>query len=73
VIGNKYVVHGTDELEKLLSRLPEEEQIHWIGDGWLERCWGDQYYGTLGLPDALTINKIEKFCEEKNLILAIVD
>jgi len=71
VISNKYVVFGTDSLKMLLARLPENENIFWIGRDWLERCWGVQPFEDLVLPVPLIVKEIEEFCKERGLELSV--
>jgi hypothetical protein len=72
VTRNKIIVLGSDSLKMLLDKFPENEEIFWIGKGWLENCWGSDY-GDLSLPDNKTINEIKQYCADKNLVLGISD
>jgi hypothetical protein len=72
VTGNKIIVLGTDSLKMLLDKFPENEEIFWIGKGWLEKCWGSDY-GDLSLPDNKTISEIKQYCTDNNLVLGISD
>lgn len=70
VTSNEITVFGMDSLKMLLDKFPENENIFWIGKGWLERCWGINY-GNLTLPDNKTINEIKDYCMQKKLLLNI--
>ncbi|MBN1116114.1 MAG: hypothetical protein JXA77_02850 [Bacteroidales bacterium] len=70
VTMNMYMVHGKDSLKLLLERFPKNEQISWVGEAWLERCWGSDY-GNLSLPDKNTVNEIKDFCTKINLQLLV--
>jgi hypothetical protein len=70
VKSNRITVTGTDSLKMLLDRFPENENIFWIGEGWLKNCWHG-FYGNLSLPAAETISEIRNFCLQKNLVLNI--
>jgi hypothetical protein len=70
VTGNRIIVLGTDSLKMLLNKFPENENIFWIGKGWLKKCWGNDY-GDLCLPDNKTLNDIKQYCENLNLVLGI--
>jgi hypothetical protein len=70
VITNKIVVFGVDSLKMLLDKLPVNEEIFWISEGWLESIWGSGY-GNLSLPDNNTINEIKNYCSQKELVLSI--
>lgn len=72
VTTNEIMVCGTDSLKMLLDKIPENENIFWIGKGWLERCWGSGY-GNLSLPDSQIIIEIQAYCTEQNLIMNISD
>jgi hypothetical protein len=68
VTTNRILVLGIDSLKMILDKLPENENIFWIGEEWLERCWGTDY-GDLALPDFITILEIEAYCIQNNLHL----
>ena len=70
VIKNRIVVTGIDSLKLLLDRFAEGEDILWIGEGWLERCWSSDH-GDLSLPDIITISEVQAYCAMKNLTLNI--
>jgi hypothetical protein len=72
VRANEIIVCGIDSLKMLLARLPENEQLFWIGEGWLESCW-DSDYGNLSLPDRQTVREIQKYCGQIHLVLHISD
>lgn len=72
VTRNKIVVTGKDSLKLLLDKFPENENIFWIGENWLDRCW-DGNYGNLSLPGSAIINEIEEYCNQKKLVLTISD
>ena len=70
VTENSIIVHGTDSLKMLLDKIPENENIFWISEDWLESIWGGKY-GNLSLPDQKTINGIMDYCIQHNLVLTI--
>jgi len=70
VTKNPLVVSGNDSLKMLLDLFPGEENIYWIGNGWLERSWQSNY-GNLTLPDDKTLNVIKAYCLQKNLVLIL--
>lgn len=70
VTTNKIIVFGKDSLKLLLDRIPENENIFWIGKGWLEKCWGSNY-GNLSLPDSWVVLEINEYCIQKKLVLNI--
>jgi len=72
VTTNHIIVSGTDLLKLMLDKLPENENIFWIGREWLEQCWGGNY-GNLSLPDPLTVTIIKEYCADINLVLSITD
>lgn len=72
VTTNKIIVFGIDSLKLILNKFPENENIFWIGEGWLERCWTGNH-GDLTLPGTETINEIKAYCIQKKLILNITD
>ena len=65
-----YAVTGISSLKILLSKIPEEECVAWIGKGWLERCWNDEYYD-LALPPAKIQKQVQQYAYEINLDLFI--
>jgi hypothetical protein len=65
-------VSGIDNLKLVLARFPENEFITWIGQGWLQRCWGSNY-GNLQLPPQKYIDDITQYCIQKNLIIQVSD
>ena len=71
VITNKIIITGKDSLKMVLDRFPENEHIHWIGCGWLQRCWGGGYVGNLSLPDEDTVNEIKEYCLLRKLDLSV--
>ena len=62
-------VQGVDAVESLLRRLPEHEEIMWIGDLWLERAQVDP--GSLTLPPRETTDVIEAYCRQLGLELRV--
>ncbi len=70
VTGNSIIVHGMDSLKMLLDKIPENENIFWISEKWLENIWGDPH-GNLGLPDQKTVNEVRAYCMQKSLLLTI--
>ena len=71
VMSNELIVCGKDSLKMLLSRLPEYQYVSWIDREWLETCWNNNDYGTLSLPDALTILEIKVYCSENDIQLSV--
>jgi len=72
VTNNKIIVTGKDSLKMVLNKFPENENIFWIGRGWLESCWGGNY-GDLSLPDTVIINEIKAYCVQRKLVLYVSD
>jgi len=65
-------VTGINSLKLVLAKFPEDEYITWIGEGWLQRCWGSNY-GNLRLPPQNYIDEITQFCTQKKLNLQVTD
>jgi hypothetical protein len=65
-------VTGTNNLKLVLARFPEKEFITWIGQGWLQSCWGSNY-GNLQLPPQNYIDDITQYCIQKKLIVQVLD
>jgi len=63
-------VTGIETLKLVLDRFPENEYITWIGKGWLQSAWGNNY-GNLQLPPQNDINDIIQFCANKKLNLQV--
>jgi hypothetical protein len=70
VIQSPFIVCSADSLKLLLNKFPANEEIFWIGEEWLDRCWGN-YYGNLALPDIYTISEIKAYSIQKKLLLSI--
>lgn len=73
VTTNKIIVTGKDSLKLLIDKFPENESMFWHGKGWLERCWGGNYYGNLSLPDSNIVSEIKDYCIQKKLVLYVTD
>jgi len=72
VTGNPVSVKGIDSLKKVLERMPEGEEIFWIGENWLSHIWNDDYKD-LRLPPENIVSEIERFCQEHGLIMTVTD
>jgi hypothetical protein len=61
----RITAEGEGPLKAELRRLPEGEQITWIGPKWLKQASADAaLVGAIGLPDRATIAELEGFCRE---------
>jgi hypothetical protein len=56
----------------VLDKMPVNESIFWIGEGWLNRIWHNNY-GNLSLPDDKTVNEIKSYCIQKGLAITVSD
>jgi hypothetical protein len=65
-------VTGIETLKLVLDRFPENEDITWIGKGWLQSAWGSGY-GNLQLPPQNNVDDITNFCAQKKLNLQVTD
>jgi len=72
VTSNEIIVTGKDSLKMVLDKFPEGEIITWIGQDWLKRCWGNNYYD-LSLPPEDIIDEIKQYCSQINLVSQITD
>ena len=72
VTTNEIIVTGKDSLKMVLDKFPEGEVIIWIGQHWLMKCWGSNYYD-LSLPPVDIIDEIKQYCIQINLVLQITD
>ena len=72
VTTNEVIVTGKNRLKYVLDKLPENEMIMWIGRGWLENCWREDY-NNLSHPPENIINEIKQYCLTKNLVLQVTD
>lgn len=72
VTTNEIIVTGKDSLKMVLDKFPEGEVITWIGQNWLMKCWGCNYYD-LSLPPTDIIDEIKQYCIQVNLELQIAD
>ena len=62
---------GTENLESMLSQLPEGETVTWIGDRWLERVGAP--VGKIRLPGPDVMDKIESHCLRPAIQLQVTD
>jgi len=69
---SKILVTGEEKLKEILKLFPEGENITWIGQGWLERCWQSDYKN-LELPPEIILEDIKDYCNEIKLILYVTD
>jgi hypothetical protein len=72
VTKNTVKVTGEDSLKMVLDKLPENENILWIGQGWLENCWGEGYHD-LSLPPQEILDQITEYCTNHHLVLQITN
>ncbi len=72
VTTNKIVVVGLSSLKKLLDKLPAKEEIPWIDPDWITRIWSGTC-GNLSLPDSRTLNEITRYCNQKGLLIKVID
>lgn len=63
--------HGTENLESMLSQLPEGESVTWIGDRWLERAGAP--VGKIRLPGPDVMDKIQSHCRRLAIQLQVTD
>lgn len=64
------VVTGEEDLKQLLSRMPAGEEIAWISEHWLEKIWTTEYEDLM-LPPENIVTEMDRFCQERSLILMI--
>lgn len=57
-------VQGFDALKSLLSRLPQNEEILWVGKQQFQA-------GNITLPSQDTIDAIQKLCKQLRLVLNV--
>jgi len=62
---------GVEALKAVLGRLPRDEAVMWIGEGWLEQVGGA--WGNLSLPDQRAIDAIRAHCQQLGIDLQIAD
>lgn len=63
---------GIASLKLVLAKFPEDEYITWIGQGWLQSCWSDNF-GNLRLPPQNIIDDITQYCSQEKLNLQVTD
>jgi hypothetical protein len=71
VIQNNIVVTGETSFKKVLDKLPQGEEIVWIGEEWVKNCWISNNNDCFKLPPQNIINVISDYCHVKNLKLNI--
>ena len=67
----KLSVKGAENLESLLSRLPEGETVTLISDRWLERAGAP--VGEIRLPSSNVMDLIESNCRSQGIRLQVAD
>jgi hypothetical protein len=72
VITSNILATGEGKLKEILKLFPEGENITWIGQGWLERCWQSDYKN-LELPPEIILEDIKQYCNEMKIILYVTD
>ena len=72
VISNNICVVGEDSLKVVLSKLPAGEEIFWVGQSWIEKCWSSAN-SSLTLPPRNIQIEIKEFCDSNGLKLYIAD
>jgi len=72
VMTSEAIVTGIDSLKTVLNKFPEGEYIIWLGTGWLDACWDDNF-GNLSLPPEETVDEIKQYCVENDLTLNVAD
>ena len=70
ITENPIAVTGIDSLKKILQRMPQGEEIVWIGEDWLSQIWSDDYRDLM-LPSEEIIYEVNKFCQDSGLLLII--
>jgi hypothetical protein len=70
VISSPYTVTGKELLKTMLSKMPENEEIIWMSEHWLEMIWAD-YTDDLMLPPEDIVLDIDNFCISNGLILTV--
>jgi hypothetical protein len=65
-MNNKITAVGKDSLKMLLDKFPKNEYIFWQA-----KLWGDEG-GTFSLPDDKTVQEIQNYCIQKELVLNVI-
>jgi hypothetical protein len=65
----KLTVQGTENLIALLDRLPEGEQVSWLGEAWLRQVGADA--GPIRLPEGEMIDEIVDACQPLGIKLSV--
>jgi hypothetical protein len=66
----KVTVKGVDAIKAALGRLPEGEEVFWIGEKWLGQM-GQTEMGNLSLPSQEIIDGIEAHCDQLGVKLRV--
>jgi hypothetical protein len=67
----KLSVRGAENLESMLSQLPDGETVTWISDRWLERVGAP--VGKIRLPSPEVMGEIESRCHRLGVQLQVAD
>ena len=73
VTQNRISVIGQDSLKVLLSKLPVNEEVTWIGSNWLGMHWQASAAGNFALPSRAIQIDIKEFCDNHGIQLTIVE
>lgn len=70
--GIKVSTESLSELKNIISKLPEDELVFWLGEDWIKLAWGDKH-DNIKLPDEEIQNELLKFCNDVKVRLSIVE
>jgi hypothetical protein len=63
-------VSGIDSLKAVLARFPENEEVLWIGKGWVKKIWGAEF-GNLQLPPQTVVDQVVDYCADKKINMTV--
>lgn len=63
-------VKGIDILKTVLDKFPENEDLFWVGEGWLQSSWGSNY-GNIKLPSKAIIEEITQYCKQRKINIQV--
>lgn len=72
IINNHISVTGEDSLKVLLSRLPYQEEVFWIGKEWIADIMQINF-GEIQLPPRSIQIDVKEFCDNHNIKLTIIE
>jgi hypothetical protein len=70
--GMKITSNSIEELKNIISKLPDDELVFWLGEEWIRLAWGNNH-NSIKLPSEDTQNDLLKYCNLEKVRLSIIE